>query len=732
MYHVGDNLWKSTDAGVSFETIPVPHVDNHDLWINPNNPQIMIEASDGGGAVTLNGGVTWSSQLNQPTAEVYRIAVDEAFPYRVYAGQQDYSTISLPSRVFSAGGITLQHWSVVGGGEMGPVAVDPRNPDVVYAGGYLSRMDRRTGQVRRIMNYPQYWSGVPSSKLRHRVPSDSPVRLSPHDADIVYAASQYVHRSSNGGQSWELISPDLTRNDPAKIVVSGGPLTRDITSVETYCTIFSLEESRLSPGLLWVGSDDGLVHLSRDGGGSWADVTPSGMPEWGRVNTIDPSSHDPGRAIISVTRYRLDDFRPYIFRTDDYGSSWTQISNGNGIPDDHFVRVVREDPGRRGLLYAGTEFGLFASFDDGASWRPFQLNLPITPISDLAIHREDLVVATQGRGFWILDDVTPLHQVSQAGDPVAPYLFRPRDVYRVEGGWRQPGVYVSQDGLMGGIIETHRVGENPPPGAMFFYNLPAIGGEPLNVQMHVLDAAGNTVRTFTNADLDDLSVSRGMNRLVWDLRYPGADIIAGSRLDGSTAGPRAVPGTYQVRLEVGQWSQTRDFEVLGDPRSESSLADLQEQFDFLLRVRDRITQTHDAVRTIHAIRLELDDADAKIANSTASTAAERAQRDEFLERVAEAGGTIRGRLDDLEDRLRQKRSTVWQDTANFEPLLDDQFAWVASYTGSADTRPTDSAYERYADLLEELEAQLARLEKVLQDDVSLLQAIMQEWEDRGW
>ena len=718
VYHVGDNLWKSTDGGVNFDTMAVPHVDQHDLWINPNDPKIMIEASDGGGIVSLNGGTTWSSQLNQPTAEVYRIGVDEGFPYRIYAGQQDYSSISLPSRVFGAGGITLQHWTAVGGGEMGPVAVDPRDPSIVYAGGFISRMDAETGQVRRIADYPQYWSGVPASKLRYRVPYDAPIKLSPHDPDTVYTTSQYVHRSRDGGQSWDLISPDLTRNDPDKIVISGGPLTRDITSVETYCTIFALEESPLTAGELWAGSDDGRVHLSRDGGGTWDDITPEKMPEWGRVNTIDLSAHSPGRALIAVTRYKLDDFQPYIFATDDYGEKWRLISEDNGIPESHFVRVVREDPGKRGLLYAGSEFGLYVSFNNGDDWQSFQLNLPRTPVSDITVHHEDLVIATQGRGFWILDDVTPLHALDQIEDDALPFLFRPRDTHRVEGGWRQPGPYVSEDNYLGGIIETHRVGANPPAGAIIFYNLPTDQEQSANARLVILDTDGNEVRAFSNDVEEELPVTPGMNRIVWDLTYPGANIIPGSRLDGYIGGPRAVPGIYTALLEVADWSQTQDFEVLMDPRSESSVADLEAQFELVLKARDKVTETHDAVRAIHAIRAEVDAAWEKSQTANNITSA----------RLAEVISAIRTEIDDLEDHLRQKRATVWQDTANFEPLIDDQFAWLASYTLSAETRPTDSALERYNDLEQQLAVYLDRLDTIQREDVSLLRSLMQEWE----
>ena len=732
LYHVGDSFWKSTDGGESFTTIAVTHSDNHDLWINPHNPQLMIEANDGGASVSVNGGETWSSLLNQPTAELYRVEVDEQFLYRLYAGQQDYSTISVPSSVPTSGGITLQHWSAVGGGEMGPVAVDPRNPEIIYAGGNISRVDRRIDRIRRIMPYPQYWSGVAPEKVKYRFQSHSPIILSPHNPDVVYTTSQFVHRSDDGGQSWEVVGRDLSRDDPAKRIPSGGPLTRDNTSVEYYGTISELRESALTPGLLWAGSNDGLVHLSRDNGASWHQVTPPQMPEWGTVSTIDPSTHDPARAVMSVHRYLMDDFHPYIFRTDDYGASWELISEGNGIPDDHFVRVAREDPDRPGLLYAGTEFGLYVSFDDGALWQSLQLNLPATPISDLKIHRQDLVVSTQGRGFWILDDVTPLHQLSDLVAAADVHLFKPRDIHRVEGGrgatsWSR---YVTSDRLRGAQIETHRVGENPPAGLMIFYTLQA--GAPGALRLEILDAADRTVRTFSSSSSEDaLPTASGMNRFVWDLRYPGAEIIVPSRLDGTTAGPRAVPGRYQVRLTVDGQSMSEDFQVLMDPRSPSSFEDLQEQFDFLLRARDRVTETHAAVRKIHQLRQGIDETRQQTASAApAAAGAAEQQADALRSQIVEAAASIAARLDDLEDKLRQKRAKAYQDTANFEPLIDDQFAWLGSHVSSADTRPTDAAHQRFRDLETQLAGHLAELAEILEIDVPLLERLLREWENR--
>jgi photosystem II stability/assembly factor-like uncharacterized protein len=726
LYHVGDSFWKSVDGGKSFETIDVPHVDNHDLWINPHDPKIMIEANDGGANVTINGGKTWSTQLNQPTAEIYRVTLDEEFPYRLYGGQQDASTISVPSRAQAAEGITLQHWTAVGGGEMGPVAVDPRDPNIIYAGGNISRMDRSTGQIRRILDYPQYWMGQPARDLRFRFQSEAPIRLSPHDPGVVYAASQYVHRSRNGGQTWELISPDLTRHDDSKLGPSGGPLTRDITSVETYCTILAIEESARVPGLLWAGSDDGLVHVSRNGGQSWVDVTPRGMPEWGTVNTIDLSRHDPGRALIAVHRYKLDDFAPYIFRTNDYGATWQLISKDNGIPGNHFVRVVREDPDRPGLLYAGTEFGIYVSFDDGGRWQPLQLNLPVTPVTDLAVHGKDLAVSTQGRGFWILDDLTPLHQLTKEVAQADAYLFKPRPTYRIEGGESPAKGYMGEDRLMGAAIENFRQGENPPPGVTVFYNFKATPNQ--DVKLEVLDAAGSLIRAFSSKTKDDaLRVEEGLNRFAWDLSYPAAEIIPGSRLDGYTGGPRALPGHYRVRLTVGAWSRTQDFDVLQDPRSKATAEDLRQQFSFLLSVRDAISKSHAAVRTIQSLRQQLDDLGKRL--SVASPPTEGNTADgwrQFLDEVRGSRHAIDAKLDALEDTLRQKRARVWQDTENFRPLLDDQMAFVADLTIAADTRPTDAAYQRFQDLEGELNRRLSELEAVTAQAIPRFNALIRE------
>ncbi|MBM3791529.1 MAG: glycosyl hydrolase, partial [Acidobacteria bacterium] len=442
VYVLNAPFYKSIDGGKTFEQVRVPHGDNHALWINPRDPRIMINGNDGGANVSYNGGRTWSTQLNQPTAEFYRVTVDSRFPYRVYGAQQDNTTISVPSR--PPGGITPQeHWYDVGGGESGHIAVDPRNPDVIYAGNYIgqiTRLDRAAGHMRQVNAYPELHDGLAPRDIRYRFQWNAPIRISPHDPKVLYHASQFVHKSTDEGQTWQVISPDLTTDNDRYQDIPGGPIQHDHTGVELFTTIFAFEESPHQAGFLWAGSDDGLVHLTRNGGKDWNNITPGNMPKDATVNMIELSAHGPGRAFLAVYNYRLNDFRPYIYRTDDFGSSWELLTDGrNGIPEDHFVRVVREDPDRKGLLYAGTEFGMFVSFDDGRHWQPFQLNLPVTPITDLAVHRQDLVVATQGRSFWILDDLTPLHQISDAVAAAQAHLYAPRKAYRMqEGGFREP------------------------------------------------------------------------------------------------------------------------------------------------------------------------------------------------------------------------------------------------------------------------------------------------------
>ncbi|MEJ2371929.1 MAG: hypothetical protein P8Y07_13900, partial [Gemmatimonadales bacterium] len=574
-------FWKSIDGGKTFEPIQVLHGDTHDLWINPTNPRTLIIGDDGGAQVSHNGGESWSTMYNQPTAEMYRLFVDDQFPYRVYGSQQDNSTISLPSR--GIGGLTpYENWRSVGGGESGHIAIDPRNPDVTYAGSYggsITRRDYGNRTNRNVLSYPQLAIGEAAKNLRYRFQWNAPIRISPWDPDVLYHTSQYVHRSTNGGQSWETISPDLTKDDVTKQEYAGKPITMDNTGVEVYGTIFAFEDSPYERGVLWVGSDDGRVHISRDDGATWTDITPSAMPEGGTVNAIELSPHAPGRAFIAVYRYREDDFTPYIFRTNDYGASWSLLTRDNGIGARHFVRAIREDPERQGLLFAGTEYGMYISFDDGARWQPLQLNLPVTPITDLQVHHGDLVVATQGRSFWILDDLSPLRQLTEEVARSDAYLYEPANAYRARFG------YNDNFGFSPDTV---------PGGALFHFYLAEAPTE--QVALQILDESGEPIRTYTwepkkdmaegtgaksesaaedageaassdepferSAKGDSISVRAGLNRANWNLRHEAPEIVEDAVYFGPTFGPMVAPGRYQVRLTIGDWSQTRGFELL--------------------------------------------------------------------------------------------------------------------------------------------------------------------------
>lgn len=690
VYVLNTGFYKSTDGGRTFQTIRTPHGDNHDLWIDPDDPAKMINGNDGGANVSLNGGLSWSGQMNQPTAEFYRVTADTRFPYRVYGAQQDNSTASVPSRG--------QGFYEVGGGESGHIAVDPRNPDIVYAGSYggmITRLDVKTGLVRNVMVYPESATGQRAADLKYRFQWNAPIRLSPHDPDIVYACSQFVHRSRDGGMSWETISPDLTRNDKAFQDYSGRPITHDNTGVEVFGTIFAFEESPKVRGLLWAGSDDGLVHLSRDNGKTWANITPAGMPERGTVNMIELSAHDPGRAFLAVHRYREDDFKPYIFRTNDYGAHWDLITDGgNGIPANHFVRVVREDPARRGLLYAGTEFGMYISFDDGARWQKFQLNLPVTPITDLLVYRNDLVVATQGRSFWILDDLSPLHRIDEKTTQARAFLFAPRPAYRAPGFSAEINAWFAE-----------------------------VPKEP--VVLEILDAKGNVLRAFsTQAQAEGdtgrrdarLSVRRGLNRFAWDgtlepiFTIPPGTVLWG----GAGGGPKAVPGTYQVRLRAGTFSQSQPLQLLKDPRNSATDADYQEQFELARQVGARIKELYDNLLKLRDVRRQ--------ANETA----QRLEKGGYGREAIEAARALGDKLTAIEGELTQLRGEGGQDALNFPGRLDNQWVKLYNEVASPDGGPTAGCKQRFEDLKPELARLLGRLQQVFESDLAAFNKLVRD------
>ncbi|NGP77464.1 glycosyl hydrolase [Balneolaceae bacterium YR4-1] len=683
VYVSNAGFYKSTDGGKSFETISTPHGDNHALWINPDNSSIMINGNDGGANVSVDGARSWSTQLNQPTAEFYRVTVDNQFPYRVYGAQQDNTTISVPS--LNPGGITpKQHWFEAGGGESGHIAVDPRNPDIIYAGNYIgiiTRMDRGKGHTRNVVAYPQLHDGTAPRDIKYRYQWNAPIRISPHDPDVLYHTSQYVHRSSNGGQSWEVISPDLTTNNDAYHDIPGGPVQYDHTGVELYTTIFAFEESPHKAGEFWAGSDDGLVHISRDNGETWTDITPDGMPDEGTVNMIDLSVHQPGRAHIAVYKYRENDFRPYIFRTDNYGKNWELLTDGsNGIPDGHFTRVVREDPQNENILFAGTEKGMYISFDAGSNWMSFQQNLPVTPITDLQIHRNDLVVATQGRSFWIMDDLSVLEQVVAKGNSDAIILFEPPTALRTQlSGF-------SGDGAP----------ENPPKGARIYYRLPV---ESDSVAIDILDKQGEKAYSVKKEG------KAGIMKVEWDLTYPKPEVVDDAVMSLSyTGGPSAPTGMYTVRLTAGDVVLEENLEITKDPRwTEISDRDLQDQFDLSIAIRDELTNINDAIRTIRSARKQLKDG---------SKLAVAAGYDSILITRAD---TLAGKLTALEHQLIQTQNETGQDPINYPPKLDNQIAYLYTVVHGQGARPTEGSYERFEDLKAEAKIYYRQLNSLKKD-----------------
>lgn len=678
------SFWKSTDGGKGWTAIPTPHGDNHGMWINPDDPRIFVQSNDGGANVTTDGGRTWSTQLNQPTAEIYQVAVDDQFPYRLYGAQQDNTTVIVPSLPATALGVDapVQTWTQGPGCETGPIAPRRDDPTIVYGAckGEFSRMNVKVGQEQARSVHPQNRYGHASRDIKYRFQRVSPLETSPHDPNVVYYCSHLVHRTRDEGVTWETISPDLTANEPDKQGISGEPITRDITGEEVYSTIYAFRESPLEKGVLWAGANDGPVHVSRDDGKTWRKVTPPDLPPGGRVQNIDVSPHRRGSAYLAVYRYLLDDWRPYVYRTDDYGATWKRLTDGtNGIPADYPTRVVREDPDREGLLYAGTEFGLFVSFDNGASWQPFQQNLPVTPVTDIRVHERDLVLSTMGRGFWILDNVTPLHLAASALAAGAPPEVWVSGVLAPRVAWR------TRHQAMGTRPDEPQY---PAPGALIDYFVAPATKAAANLRLEILGADGRVIRTFV-ADPGTtvggamaaassrrrgqapvrLSTSPGLHRITWDLRH---EATAGA----GAPGPLAVPGKYVARFTAGDTVETKAFEVRLDPRVAAdgvTQADLEEQFGLLVRIGE----------------------------STARARAVTARAGEALERLSAAGdasaaGAVRAILAQL----------VTAGGPYPQPMLIDQLSGLQRMADGADMKVGRSAFE----FLEELNGRLATLE----------------------
>ena len=709
VYVLNTGMFRSTDGGKSLTLLPAPHGDHHGLWIDPTNPMRMVNGNDGGATITVDGGKTWSTQYNQPTAQFYHVAADNQFLYYVYGAQQDNTTVGIASRT-DDGYIGRQHWYDVGGGESGYVEPDPRDANIVYAGsggGYLTRWDKRTRQAQDITVWPIDSSGHGAKDMKYRLAWTEPIVVSPHDPDVIYTAAEVVFKSTDHGMSWTAISPDLTRNDKSKQESSGGPLSKDNTTVEYYDTVFTIAESPVQKGLIWAGTDDGLIQITRDGGKSWSNVTPRGLPEWSLVSLIEASPHEAGTAYAAVDGHKLDDLKPYIYKTGDYGKSWKKIIDG--IPDGAYVHAVREDPRQKGLLYAGTETGVYVSFDDGGHWQSLRLNLPTTPIHDLVVKNDDLVAATHGRSFWILDDITPLRQLGgQAGNEDA-ILYKPAAAYRVL--WPED------------LVTREPVGQNPPIGAMLYYYLrTAPKGE---VTLEILDAQNQLVRKYSSQEKkktetppewpdlqpasEKLPAEAGVNRFEWNFRYESPHVLPGEPgAEERNKGPRALPGNYQVRLTVNSKSFTAPLELKLDERVKVSPADLQKQFELAMKIRDQISQVHETVEEIREARTQLHTLD------------ERLGENSRYKPIVSASQELEKKMTPVEENLLQVKAKSSEANLNFPVLIDERLHALQNGVESADTPPTQQQYQAFQELSQQAAPLIAQWKQIMSADLVAL------------
>ncbi len=709
----------SRDGGKTFELKNAPHGDHHDLWIDPENNQRMVIADDGGAQVSNDGGENWSTYHNQPTAQFYRVTTDTHFPYRIYGAQQDNSTVRILHRT-SGNSIGERDWEPTAGGESAHLAPDPENSEVVYGGtykGYMMRTDHAVDQTRSVNVWPDNPAGSGAEVMKYRFNWNFPIGFSIHNPKRLYAGSNFLHATENGGQSWKVISPDLTRGLPETIKSSGGPITQDNTGAEFYSNLFAISESPLEEGVIWVGSDDGLIHITRDNGANWENITPpEGLsPKLNMINCIDPSPFEKGTAYVAATAYKFGDYTPYLYRTRDYGKTWTLITEG--IPATYYTRAIRSDKTRKGLLYAGTEWGMFISFDDGDTWGSFQLNLPVTSIRDLHVRDNDLIAATHGRSFWMIDDLTPLHQLSADIAKGDFHLFAPDRAYRMQqSGWDR--------------ADLKREGENHPNGALIHYYIKEVK-EGDKVMLEILDSGGQVVQAYSNtakksqhdpSAVKPLEVRSGSNRFVWDMRYPGFRTFEGMVLYASpNTGPKAVPGTYTVRLTYNGTSREAPLEVLKDPRLPNTDADYQAQFDFLTAVRDEVSRANGAVAKIQALRTDLD----------------------YLKAKAEGNPELIGRIEKFETELSRIENNIHmtknqsrQDPLNYGIRINNRLAFLMADSQRGDYPPTDQSREFFQEVRAELETELRALDQLVGSEIQGINDVVRggevrllEWED---
>jgi photosystem II stability/assembly factor-like uncharacterized protein len=694
VYVLNVNYHVSTDGGQTFEASNAPHGDHHDLWIAPEDNQRMIIGDDGGAQVSFDAGENWSSYYNQPTSQFYRVTTDNAFPYRIYGAQQDNSTVRIAHRT---GGrfIGESDWESTAGGESAHLAVDPANNDIVYGGsydGFLTRYNHETEEIQAVNVWPDNPMGWGAEGMKYRFQWNFPIFFSPHDPNKIYTASNHLHSSTNGGQSWELISPDLTTNDTTKLGSSGGPITKDNTSVEYYCTIFAAAESQHEEGVIWTGSDDGLVQITRDGGENWTNVTPPSLPKWTMINSIEIDPFNKGGMLFAGTRYKLGDYQPYLYKTTDYGATWTKITSG--IPSDHFTRVVRADPERQGLLYAGTETGMYISFDNGDSWKPFQMNLPIVPITDLTIKDNNLIAATQGRSFWMIDDLTPLHQLSDAVVNAKQYLFKPLNSYRIGGG-------------NGKTSKT--AGTNHPGGVITYFFLKDTSAVE-KVILSFKEQDGSVIKAFSSdpdkaLNEEKLDYKEGMNMFNWDMMYKDAKTFDGMILWWSkTSGPMAIPGEYLVELSVNDETIQQSFKLLKDPRSSASTEDLKAQFDFLIDVRDKLSETHQAIVNIRKARSKINEV-------------VKLMDEETDKELIEQSKNVVSQMTEIEKALYQTKNESRQDPLNFPVRLNNKLGHLAALTSYGDNPPTEQSIQFKKEITTEIDTELAKLYQIFNSDI---------------
>jgi len=698
LYVLNVRYHQSKDGGKTYKTYSAPHGDHHDLWISPEDNQRMIIADDGGAQISFDAGENWSTYMNQPTSQFYRVVTDNHFPYRIYGAQQDNSTVRISHRT-NGGNIGESDWESTAGGESAHIAVDPLNNDIVYGGsygGFLTRVNHKSGERRAINVWPDDPMGHGAEDMKYRFQWNYPIFFSPHNKKKMYTTSNHVHVTTNEGQSFEVISPDLTRNDPKTLGPSGGPITKDNTGVEYYATIFAAVESPFEKDLIWTGSDDGLVHITTDGGKNWQNVTPKKMPEWMMINCIEVDPFTAGGAYIVGTKYKTGDYNPYIYKTEDYGKSWELITNG--IPNEHFTRALRSDPNRKGLLYAGTESGMYISFDDGANWKPFQLNLPLVPITDLTIKNNNLIAATQGRSFWLIDDLTPLHQLNNELVSRDDFIFKPMDSYRMGGSKRK----------------SRTAGQNHPGGVIVNYFVKNVE-ETDTVSLALFEESGRHIKTFsTKPDKEQneetLEVKSGANSFNWNMQYPDAEKVKGMILWwASLAGPKALPGDYNITLSKnGNVASKQTFTLLKDPRSSATDEDLKAQFDFIIEIQEKLTETHKTLKNITKVRNQVKQLKSSINN-----------KEKHKGIIALADKIVKD-LTFHENELYQTKSKSGQDPLNFPIKLNNKLAHLNSLSSTGDFKPTDQSVAFKNEVVSQIDSELAKIYSIFEKDIKEL------------